>query len=47
MSWHRIERDGKSHGVPSRSYDPGVQSARTGIDGVAVSAIGLGESPLM
>ena len=47
MFWHGTERDGKSGGVPSKSYDPGVRSVRMGIDGVGVSAIGLGESPLM
>ena len=47
MFRHGLERDGKSDGVPSRSYDPRVRSVRTGIDGVGVSAVGLGESPLM
>ena len=47
MSRHGTERDGKSSGVLSRSYDPRVRSVRTGIDGVGVSAIGSGESPLM
>ena len=47
MFWHRTERDGKSGGVPSRSYKPGVRSVRTGINGVGVSAVGSGESPLM
>ena len=47
MSQHRTERDGKSGGVPSRSYDLGVRSVRMGIDGVGVSAVGSGESPLM
>ena len=47
MFRHGTERDGKSGGVPSRSYDPGVRSVRTGIDGVGVSAVGSGESPLM
>ena len=36
MSRHRIERAGKSGGVSSRSYNPGVRSVRTGIDGVGV-----------
>ena len=47
MFWHRPKRDGESGGVPSRSYDPRVRSMRTGIDAVGVSAVGLGESPLM
>ena len=47
MSQQGTERDGKSGGVLSMSYDPGVQSVRTGINGVGVSAIGSGESPLM
>ena len=47
MFQHGTERDSKSGGVPSRSYDPGVQSVKTGIDGVGVSAVGSGESPLM
>ena len=47
MSQHVTERDSKSSGVPSRSYDPRDRSVRTGIDGVGVSAISLGESPLM
>ena len=47
MFQHGTKRDGKSGGVPSRSYDPGVRSVRTGINGVGVSAVGLGESPLM
>ena len=42
-----IERDGKSGGVPSRSYDPRVRSMRMGIDDIGVSAMGPGESPLM
>ena len=47
MFRHKIERDSKSGGVPSRSYDPGVRSVRMGIDDVGVSAVCLGESPLM
>ena len=47
MFWHGVERDSKSSGVPSRSYDPRVRSMRMGIDGVGVSAVGLGGSPLM
>ena len=47
MFRHGTERDGKSGGVPSRSYDPGVRSVRTGIDGVEVRAVGSGESPSM
>ena len=47
MSQHRRERDYNSGGVLSRSYDPGVRFVRTGIDGVGVSAVGSGESPLM
>ena len=47
MFWHETKKDGKSGDVPSKSYDPGVGSVRTGIDGVGVSAVSLGESPLM
>ena len=43
MFWHGPERDGKSDGVPSRSYDPGVRSMRIRIDGVGASAVSLGE----
>ena len=44
MSQYGIERDGKSGGVPSRSYDPGVRSVRMDIDGVGASAVSSGES---
>ena len=47
MSQYGTERDNKSGGVPSRSYAPRVQSMRMGIDGVGVSPVGSGESPLM
>ena len=47
MSCHGIERDGKSGGVLSRSYNPRVRSIRMGIDGIGVSAVGLGESPMI
>ena len=47
MSQNGAERDGKSGGVPSSRYNPRVRSVRTGIDGVGVSVVGLGESPLM
>ena len=47
MFRHGIKRAGRSGGVPSRSYDPGVRSVRMGLDGVGVSAINSGESPLM
>ena len=47
MSWHGTERDSKSGGVPYRSCDPRVRSVRTGIDGVRISALGLGKPPLM
>ena len=47
MFWHGTKRHGKSGGVLSRSNDLGVRSVRTGINGVGVSAVGLGESPLM
>ena len=38
-----LERDLRYSGVPSRSYDPGVQSVRTGIEGGEASALGSGE----
>ena len=47
MSQHGTERDSESSGVASRSYDLRVRSVRTGIDGVGVSGVGSGESPLM
>ena len=47
MFQHGTERDSESGGVPSRSYDLGVRSVRTGIDGVGVSAVSSEESPLM